>query len=322
MLHNLGYRWLLFFYSISAKPVSGRVKIWRRLSKAGAVQLKDAVYVLPYSAEHYEFFQWLSSEAVSMGGEALFVKAEKIEMIDDASIIKLFEQHRKKDYAVLESHIDEIEAKITQPLKDAAAKKLSDRFHKCLKEFNDIRKIDFFPAEEEALTGKIEVLREKINNITRAGGKSNEPTAIVQRNIEDYQGKTWVTRELPFVDRMSCAWLIKRFIDKGAVIGIAGEGGPGTDTVSFDVMGGEFTHVGSYCTFEVLVKAFNLKDKVLKKIAEIVHEIDIRDDEYKSLESPGVEEILTGIKKTASSDIEALERGAAIFELLYLSKTR
>ncbi|MEO5361048.1 MAG: chromate resistance protein [Nitrospirota bacterium] len=324
MLHDVKYKWLLFFYSISAKPVSGRIKIWRRLSGAGALQLKDAVYVLPYSAAHFEFFQWLSSEVMLLGGEALFVKAEKIEMLDDSAIIKLFNQHRKKDYAAIERYLDEIESKLMPPLKEAPAKKLSDKLHKCLKEFNEISKIDFFSADGQTLSLRLEALGDRLKGIMRLSCRSYDTAEIELRKIEDYQGKTWATRERPFVDRMSSAWLIKRFIDRTAVFKITAEddtGNYGTDTVYFDIMGGEFMHSGTMCTFEVMLKAFSIKDRALKKIAEIVHEIDIRDNEYENPESFGIEAILTGIQKTAGSDIDALQRGAAIFELLYLSKT-
>ena len=75
------------------------------------------------------------------------------------------------------------------------------------------------------------------------------------------------------------------------------------------------------CTFEVLVKAFNLKDKALKKIAEIVHEIDIKDGKYENSDARGIEDILVGIRKTIKNDLEALEKGMAVFEMLYASKT-
>ncbi|MCG6551990.1 MAG: chromate resistance protein [Candidatus Magnetominusculus sp. LBB02] len=320
MLHSNKHRWLLFFYSIAAKPVSGRVKVWRRLVQAGAVQLKDAVYVLPYTDAHFEFFQWLSSEVVSLGGEAMFIKAEKIEMLDDAAIINLFNRHRKKDYAALERQLNDIESRIMPPLKDSNIKKLADSFHKCVKELGEIRKIDFFSDEGKRLSAKIDDLGGKLKGITSLSAQSQP--AIEQKRREDYQGKTWVTRQRPFVDRMASSWLIKRFIDKAAAFILIAEGDilP-SDAAAFDIVGGEFSHVGTLCTFEVMVKAFSIKDRAVKKIAEIVHEIDIRGDEYRNPESPGVEEILTGIQMTAETGTEALEKGAAIFELLYLSKT-
>jgi len=57
--------WLLIFYSVPAHPVSGRMRIWRRLAKAGAVQLKGAVYILPANDESRELFQWIIGEVKS-----------------------------------------------------------------------------------------------------------------------------------------------------------------------------------------------------------------------------------------------------------------
>ena len=80
-------------------------------------------------------------------------------------------------------------------------------------------------------------------------------------------------------------------------------------------------HVGDLCTFEVLVKSFGIKDKAVKKIAEVVHDLDVRDDKYGKPETTGVEDILAGIRKTAKNDADGLERGMAAFEMLYQSKS-
>jgi hypothetical protein len=85
--------------------------------------------------------------------------------------------------------------------------------------------------------------------------------------------------------------------------------------------GGEFTHHGELCTFEVLVKAFGVKDRAVKKIAQIVHDLDVKDDKYGNAEGSGVEEILSGIRKTAKDDHDALTRGMAVFEMLYQART-
>ncbi|MDP3481269.1 MAG: hypothetical protein Q8R88_15990, partial [Desulfoprunum sp.] len=75
--------WLLFFYTIPAIPVNSRVKIWRKLLKAGAVQLKGRVYILPCSDEHREALQWLLAELPAMRGEGLLVKTGSIEPLQD-----------------------------------------------------------------------------------------------------------------------------------------------------------------------------------------------------------------------------------------------
>jgi hypothetical protein len=123
---------------------------------------------------------------------------------------------------------------------------------------------------------------------------------------------------------MASAWLIKQFIDTNARFEFIDEHDLGKldkKLVSFDVQGAEFTHAGDLCTLEVLVRAFNVKDKAVKKIAEVVHELDIKDDKYAYAETAGLEEILQGIRKTAMSDTEALEKGMAVFEMLYASKS-
>ena len=95
----------------------------------------------------------------------------------------------------------------------------------------------------------------------------------------------------------------------------------GKDVIPFDIRGGRFTHTGDLCTFEVLMKSFSLKDKTLRKIAEIVHELDLKDDKFRTPEAKGIEDILSGIRKTVKDDHEALEKGISIFEMLYVSKT-
>jgi hypothetical protein len=147
---------------------------------------------------------------------------------------------------------------------------------------------------------------------------------IKHAELNDYQGKVWVTRKNPFVDRMASAWLIKRFIDPKASFAFIDErdiASLDNTSVAYDVRGAAFTHLGDLCTFEVLVKSFGIKDKAVKRIAEIVHDLDVKDDKYHKPETAGVEDILAGIRKTAKNDTDGLERGMAVFEMLYQSKS-
>ena len=319
--------WLLFFYSVPSNPVSNRMKIWRRLSKAGAVQLKGAVYILPYSEEHYELCQWLVSEVTAMQGEGTFVVVEKVETITGSDIVDLFNRQRESDYHAVEKGVEELERKIQGIKKGSASlkdKKLFEEFSKHIKEFEDIRRIDFFSSKAgESLRKKIRDLEIEIKKLT-GGDIKEQPSEIARKNIEDYRGKVWVTRKKPFIDRMASAWLIKKYIDANAVFNFMDENetdNPDKDMIAFDVRTGEFTHVGDMCTFEVLVKSFGFKERTLKKIAEIVHDLDLKDDKYSSAEAKGLEEILNGIRKTAKDDKDALEKGMSVFEMLYVSKT-
>jgi len=319
--------WLLFFYSVPSKPVSNRVRVWRRLAKAGAIQLKGAVYILPYNEEHTEFFQWLVSEVTSMKGDASFVKVENIETIKTDEIINLFNRQRERDYTALIKSAEELERKISSIRKGSISqnnKKLAKHLNRLNREFGGIRAVDFFSSKAgELLKKQIVALESSMKVILRSDVKDRE-IIFSAKQVSDYQNKIWVTRKKPFVDRMASAWLIKKFIDNGAVFKFIDEKDVselGKNMISFDMRDGEFTHVGDLCTFEVLVKTFGLKDRTLRKISEIVHELDIKDEKYSNPEARGLEDILSGLRKTAKKDNELLEKGMSVFEMLYASKT-
>jgi len=133
-------------------------------------------------------------------------------------------------------------------------------------------------------------------------------------------GATWVTRRNIHVDRIGSAWLIRRFIDPKAkfkfvdAVGYRGKGGE----LRFDMFDAEFTHVGPACTFEVLVKAFGLeRDQALRAVAEIVHDIDFKDDTFGREETRETAEELSRLYSGHASDVARLDVGGALFENLY-----
>ena len=322
-----GAGWLIFFYSVPSRPVSNRMKVWRKLNKAGAIQLKGAVYILPFTDGHYELLQWLVSEITEMKGEAAFVRVAEMDTMKDAEIIALFSRQRAADYALVGKALDDLERRLGSIQNGARAqhiKRISAQFSRLRRDFDDIQKIDFFSAREGASADeRIRRLNSELKVLSGVKGGKEAPTVFAPKNAGDYKGKVWVTRKRPFIDRMASAWLIRRFIDGNAVFDFMDEkdmDNIGKGVVTFDVREGEFTHVGDLCTFEALVKSFGLKDKTLKKIAEIVHDLDTKDEKYKSAEAKGVEDILTGIRKTAADDRDALEKGMQVFEMLFVSK--
>lgn len=320
--------WLLFFYSAPSKPVSNRMKIWRKLIGAGAVQMKGAVYILPFNDEHYEFLQWLVSEVAGMKGEAGFASVERVETMKDAEIRDLFNEQRSKAYHPVGKGIDELERKLSSIQKGSKTqniKSIFEQLSRLTKDFEDIHTVDFFSTSEgTALQQRIKRVRSQVNELSGTEMTGEKPKVIVLKLIGDYKGKIWMTRKRPFVDRMASAWLIKRFIDRNAVFDFIDEKDMetiGKGYVTFDIRGGEFTHAGDLCTFEAMVKAFRLKDKALRKITEIVHELDMKDGKYAVPEARGIEGILAGLRKSVKDDAELLEKGMAVFEMLYISKT-
>ncbi len=317
--------WLLIFYNVPSQPVSNRMKIWRKLAKAGAVQLKGAVYILPANEEHEEFFQWLIGEVKSMGGDGAFVRVSEIKAMDEGDIRELFLRQAEKEYRGIERHIDALERKFQSAKKGTTglAAALGGELSKLKKEFDAAQGRDFFgsPAGDVFLK-RIRVLEGGLKSVEQK--KPEQPVRIEQKQIRNYQGRTWATRKNPFVDRMASAWLIRKFIDPKASFKFMDERGlakVGDRTVAFDVRGGEFTHAGDLCTFEVLVKSFGIKDKAVRKLAEIVHDLDVKDEKYGNPETAGLEEILTGIRKSLKDDAAALEQGMRAFEMMYQSKS-
>lgn len=324
-------RWILFFYSVPSRPVNARVKIWRRLAKEGAVQLKGAVYVLPYSEERYEFCQWIMSEVASLGGEGDFVVTDKFEMLGNSEIIRLFVNQREADYRRLEKGLSDVEVRINSFIKGGSMKSteaLAEELIGYSKDMDDIGKIDYFSSQLRIdIEKKINGLSNDLKKITLHGVREmpTVKSASIRRMFKkDFAGRTWITRKNPFVDRMASAWLIQKFIDGKAVFQCIDDSGKGNipeGAVLFDTRDGDFTHKGDLCTFEVLVKAFGIKDRAVKKIAELVHELDVKDEKYRSSKARGIEEILIGIRKSSKNDIETLKKGMDVFEMLYASIT-
>jgi hypothetical protein len=325
-------KWLLFFYSIPATPVKNRVKIWRKLVKTGAVQLKGGVYILPYSEEHHEALQWMLAELPGLDGEGLLVRTDSIEPLRHEEIITLFNEQRRPQYQEIARKIDDYSSRISNLRKggrDRKSTSLFRQYEKIHNEFQAVQQRDFFQSDlGQDLAAQLGALRKQLEELTAVekGHKGGAATDLPGgRTINDFSGLTWLTRRRPFVDRMASAWLIRRFIDSKATFAFKDESDlqnpRGIQEVSYDVRNGDFTHVDDLCTFEFLIRAFGLDGKGLSHLAGIVHDIDIKDGKFAAPEAHVIEMIIKGIRNRALSDSETLKQGMAIFEALYLSIT-
>jgi hypothetical protein len=317
-------KWLLFFYTVPAKPGNLRMKVWRRLLKLGAVSLKGSVYILPYSEDHLEALHWLTGEVASLGGEAAFVKVGHLETLGDEEIMALFNSQRQNEYAPVRANLEVLEVQLRSMEQQGDPKGLERVrviLQKLLKDYRSIQAIDFFHSPEgSALHGRLEGIEARLKKLTAA--PQARAIVTVSQSKEDYQDRVWVTRKNPFVDRMASAWLIRRFIDSQARFEFLEPDqlvARVPHRVSFDVPGGDFSHHHNQCTFEVLLETFGLRGKALRKIAAIVHDLDLKDGKFSSPQAGGVESILLGIRRTAAEDREALEEGMKIFERLYVA---
>jgi hypothetical protein len=127
----------------------------------------------------------------------------------------------------------------------------------------------------------------------------------------------WATRPQCHVDRIGSAWLIRRFIDPVATFVFVEDSSLIPDgAIGFDMRGVKLSHRNGDCSFETIVRQYELTDPVLSEIAEIVHEADLSDDRFGGVAAPGLDLICRGLAMTLP-DSEALQVGAVIFDGLY-----
>ena len=159
-----------------------------------------------------------------------------------------------------------------------------------------------------------------LNQITTSASEKIREKETLKK--KDFQGKKWVTRKRPHIDRIATAWLIKRFIDPNAKFAFVHEDTAKINGIPFDMYHGEFSHQGDNCTFETMLKRFNMKNKALKSIAEIVHDIDLNDEKFGRNEAKGIDCVMRGLKENIKNDQELLEKGFDVFEALYATLSK
>lgn len=129
----------------------------------------------------------------------------------------------------------------------------------------------------------------------------------------------WVTWENVGVDRMACAWLIRRWIDpKAEFVFIPAGTKPMPEGVEpFDIPGARYSHHRGHCTFYTFLKEHKLTDPILVRIARIVDEADVVQDVSVEPAATGLDLICRGLRRTSKNEMEALEKGYLVYEALY-----
>jgi len=317
--------WILLIHQLPPKPTNLRVRIWRKLQKLGAVAIKNSVYVLPAGEKAHEDFQWLKQEIESAGGEASVFKAASVEGATDQEIINAFRKARDEEFGVVAAEFDGLSGAIREQSrgKHLSAGRLSVHESEIDKLHGELERIaanDFFAA-----TGRAAAFAayERCQKALRGAQGPKARTASSQAvggklDVAKYQGQRWVTRRNLHIDRLATAWLIKQFIDKRPRFYFVAEGETIEGAIPFDMFGAEFTHHGEDCTFETMVKRFGLSEnKGLREIAEIVHDIDLKDDKFNRLEAAGLNAIIDGLSKVLRDDRKLLQQTNVVFDGLH-----
>lgn len=311
MLHN---HWLLLLHQIPPSPAYFRAKVLRRLNNLGALAIKNSAYVLPETAETMEDLEWIRSEIVSEGGEAWLFAVRAVLNLDDETLRKSFQALRSEDYKQLLESCVEIQgqlSRVSEPIESVLPV-----LRKLNRKFDEIQKIDYFksPLREE-----VEEILMKIERTIESALRGAVPAPVPKPNSDNLVGRTWVTRRGVKVDRVTTAWLIRKFIDPKAKFVFADQGTyvHDGDAIRFDMFEGEFSHEGTLCTFEVLLRHAGLTDPSLQAIAEAVHDIDLKDEKYQRPETKGLAAMIDGIAAMHQEDEKRLEAGAHLMDTFY-----
>jgi hypothetical protein len=301
--------WLFLLFNLPAKQSSDRVRFWRRLKKFGALQLKSSTYVLPDEPVHYERFQWLAKEIVDIGGAATLVRVKDIEGMPHSAVVELFNDARSRDY-------DELAEPLNLLIKDSRTRKKSlgsfaNQLQKLKGRFEEIRDIDYFQSSRG------EDLHRLFQKAESLGLPVKRPEPKERLRIEDYRSKLWITRPRPEIDRVGSAWLIRKFIDPGAKFVFANNPSETPEAIPYDMFEVEFSHHGDCCTFETFIERFGIRDRAVRRLAELIHDADLEDDKFHRPEGFGVEQIFKGFAKQGLTDHEILSKGFECFDALY-----
>lgn len=296
--------WLLLVFSLAEKGASLRVAVWRKLQRFGALPLGNSGYLLPNNVENREKFEWLATTIRSQHGDASVVEVQGIDNQPDAALKENFVSARQREYRELLGEIRKA-ATTAKDTTSAHIAKLNQRLQEVISR-------DFFGTPlRKRVEAELDGLRQP-----RSSSKAAESAKASSR---DYTNRVWVTRPRPGVDRVTSAWLIRKFIDPRARFAFALEDGRPANAVPFDMYEGGFGHRDEDCTFETLARAFRIRDKRVARMAEIVHDADLFDEKFGRREGFGIDAVMKGWARENLSDEELLARGMQLAEGLYRS---
>src|ERR1051326_4172008 len=220
--------WLLLLYGRPARQTAGRVSLWRKLKKFGALQLKTSAYLLPDSPLHFERFQWLAKQVRDDGGEASLIRMTEIEGLGQEEIEHRFNDERSREF----SHLIRSLNRFIKNNHKRHSKNFDAELDKFSRAFKEIREIDHFdcPAAHDA-----EML------LNRAAALFKAKPRITRLSTRDFAAKKWLTRPRPEIDRVGSAWLIRNFIDPKTEFIFWEKQKTDPEAVPYDMLDVEFT---------------------------------------------------------------------------------
>lgn len=302
--------WHLLITSLPTENATARMRIWRSLKSSGAAVLRDGVYLMPDRNHCLETLDKLAVEVKASGGTAFVLQTNEP---DSENFAALFD--RTEEYAALLEDI----AQLTGELAAESAQDQTKQARKLRKAFTSVSAIDFFPGEAQQQT------ETALRQLELACARILEPDephplqgVIAALSRDAFQGKIWATRHRPWVDRLGCAWLIRRYIDPQAILlWLPSPTDCPADAIGFDFDGARFSHIDGRVTFEVLLVSFGLETPALKRLGSLIHFLDVGG--VQPAEAVGIESVLSGLRDAIQDDDRLLTAASAVFDSLLIT---
>ncbi|MBT2320860.1 chromate resistance protein [Variovorax paradoxus] len=303
--------WAILLVTLPTQPNAVRLRIWRALKGLGCVALRDGAFVLP--SERAALLEPLASEVREHGGSASVLTLAPRDDAQRQEVLAQFD--RTEAYGQWRETATALQVDLER-LGETEARR---RMRGVAEALENLHRIDYYPgpAAEQA-EADLAALRRALDVRFSKG----EPHALAEDDLPrldraKFQGKRWATRARPWVDRLACAWLIRRFIDPDAeFVWLEDAARAPRGVLGFDYDGARFTHIGARVTFEVMAASFDLeREPKLQRIAKAVHYLDVGGIPVP--EAAGLETILGGLREVHSDDDKLIAATAAVFDALY-----
>jgi len=306
--------WCLLVLSLPTDNAAARMRAWRALKGCGAAVLRDGVYALPDGTSHRTQLRAIADDVRANDGLAR-VLVHVAGNDGEAPFEPLFD--RAADFAAL---VDEARRAMSAASSAASSAATADALRsarRLRKALDQLCAIDFFPGEAQRQAAEAVTEFERlVARLDAPDEPRARPAGVPKVDRAAYRGRLWVTRARPWVDRLACAWLIRRFIDPDARFAwLTDPAAAPKRAVGFDFDGAAFTHVGARVSFETLLAAFGLETPALQRLGTLVHGLDAGG--VMPPEAAGVERVLAGMRDAIPDDDALMLAAAGVFEGLF-----
>ena len=297
--------WLSLIISLPTENANTRMRTWRALKASGAAVLRDGVYLMPEQEACRSVFESVAAEVSGSGGTSYVIRIEEPEGADFKAMFD-----RQQEFGVL---LEDIQASSAE-VNEGSAPELAKKARKLRRAFAGIVEIDFFASEAQKQTeAGLQALELALARILSPDEPHPVAADIARLAPKAFQGKTWATRQRPWVDRLACAWLIRNFIDtKAKFLWLENPKQCPKDAIGFDFDGATFSHIGAKVSFEVLLASFGLETPPLQRLGHLVHFLDVGG--LQPPEAIGIESVLAGMRESIASDDRLLQATSAVFD--------